>query len=180
MIPPAPPPSVPTIVPSVRRQLACMTYEAVLLFGVVMVAGLLYGTAMQQRHAMQGSTGLQAFLFVVLGVYFVGFWSASGQTLAMKTWHIRLQSAGGGPPSRPRAIARYLLSWLWFVPALACAHLAGVNSVAGFGTIVTAGMVAYAVLARLRPDRQWLHDVICGTVLVDSRPRPASPAQSVA
>jgi uncharacterized RDD family membrane protein YckC len=164
--------------PSVRRRLACMVYEAVLLFGVVMAAGLLYSSVTQQRHAQQGSAGLQAFLFVVLGLYFVGFWSTSGQTLAMKTWHIRLQTADGNPPSRLRAVARYVASWLWFLPALACAHVAGVQNAAGFTTIVAAGMATYALLARLRPDRQWLHDVVCGTSLVDTRTRSAAPAQS--
>ena len=72
-----------------------MLYEAVLLFGVVMVAGLAYGLATNQRHALQGNTGLQAFLFIVLGVYFAGLWSTSGQTLAMKTWHIRVLAADG-------------------------------------------------------------------------------------
>jgi uncharacterized RDD family membrane protein YckC len=157
-----------------------MVYEAVLLFGVVMAAGLLYASVTQQRHALQGSTGLQAFLFAVLGLYFVGFWSTSGQTLAMKTWHIRLQLPDGRVPSRRRAVARYLASWLWFLPALASAHAAGVQSMAGFTTIVAAGMATYAVLARLRPDRQWLHDVVCGTSLVDTRTRGAAPAQSAA
>jgi uncharacterized RDD family membrane protein YckC len=155
-----------------------MVYEAVLLFGVVMAAGLLYSSAMQQRHALQGSAGLQGFLFVVLGLYFVWFWSTSGQTLAMKTWHIRLQTPDGNRPGRARAIARYVASWLWFLPALVSAHAADVQSLVGFATIVAAGIATYAVLARLRPDRQWLHDVVCGTALVDTRIRAAAPAQS--
>ncbi len=39
---------------------------------------------------------LQAFLFVVFGVYFVWFWS-KGQTLAMKTWGIRVVDRLGRP-----------------------------------------------------------------------------------
>jgi len=157
-----------------------MLYESVLLFGVVMIAGLLYGTITQQRDALQGSSGLQATVFVALGIYFAGFWSASGQTLAMKTWRIRLQTAAGALPSWPRATVRYVASWLWFLPALASAHAAGVHSPAGFGLIVVAGMLAYAALAWLRPDRQWPHDVLCGTRLVDTRSARAAPAQSAA
>jgi uncharacterized RDD family membrane protein YckC len=127
---------------------------------------------------LQGSTGLQLFLFVVLGIYFAGFWSRSGQTLAMKTWHIQLQRPGGGVPSHARAVARYVASWLWFVPALASAHLSGMRSTLGFAVIVAAGMLAYAVLARLRTDRQFLHDVLCGTQLVDTREVRPVPAQS--
>ena len=105
--------------PSLRRRLAAFVYEGVLLFGVLMTAGFLYSTMTQQRHALQGQTGLQAFLFVVLAIYFVGFWSHGGQTVAMKAWHVRLVSADGAPVQQSRAMLRYLLSWLWFVPAWA-------------------------------------------------------------
>ena len=76
--------------PGVGRRLASFLYEGVLLFGVVMIAGYLYSSLTQQRHALQGTLGLQLFLFVVLGIYFVWFWSHGGQTVAMKTWHIRV------------------------------------------------------------------------------------------
>jgi uncharacterized RDD family membrane protein YckC len=174
---PGPPPHA-AVAPSIRRRLACMLYESILLFGVVMAAGYLYSSLTQQRHALQGSTGLQLFLFVVLGIYFAGFWSRSGQTLAMKTWHIKLQRPGGGAPSQSRALARYAASWLWFLPALASAHLSGMRSTLAFATIVAAGMLAYALLARLRNDRQFLHDVLCGTELVDTRKVQPAPAQS--
>jgi uncharacterized RDD family membrane protein YckC len=163
--------------PSMRRRLACMVYEAMLLFGVVMVASLAYGMLTEQRHALQGNAGLQGFLFIVLGVYFTGLWSSRGQTLAMKTWHIRVQTADGRPPSRVRAAARYVASWLWFLPALASAHAAGILSVAFMTCVVTAGMAAYALLALMRADRQLLHDVLCGTWLVDTRVAPSAPAQ---
>jgi uncharacterized RDD family membrane protein YckC len=167
------------VAPSIRRRLACMVYESVLLFGVVMTAGYLYSSLTQQRHALQGSTGLQLFLFIVLGIYFAGFWSRSGQTLAMKTWHIRLQTRAGGAPSQARAFARYAASWLWFLPALASTHFSGIRSTLAFVVIVVVGMLAYAMLARLRTDRQFLHDALCGTQLVDSREMQPAPAQSV-
>jgi uncharacterized RDD family membrane protein YckC len=85
------PPAAGLAAPGLRRRLACFVYEGVLLFGVVMVAGLVYGIATGQRHALVGTTGLQVFTFVVLGCYFVFLWSRSGQTLAMQTW----QRCGG-------------------------------------------------------------------------------------
>jgi len=173
----APPVAAAAPAPSIRRRLACMLYEAVLLFGVVMVAALAYGMLTEQRHALRGNSGLQAFLFVVLGAYFAGLWSGSGQTLAMKTWHIKLQGPDGRAPSRARAAARYVASWLWFLPALASAHAAGLQSVAFMAFMVALGMLAYALLARLRADRQWLHDVLCGTRLVDTRRAATPPAQ---
>jgi uncharacterized RDD family membrane protein YckC len=114
--------------PSLSRRLLCFVYEGVLLFGVVMLAGLLYGLVTQQRHALVGAVGLKAFLFLVLGLYFIYFWCRSGQTLAMLTWRIKLVGPGGGLLTPWRALVRYLLCWLWFTPALALAYLWGLKS----------------------------------------------------
>lgn len=155
--------------PELRRRLAAFVYEGVLLFGVLMIAGWLFSTLAQQRHALQQRHGLQAFLFMVLGIYFAWFWSRGGQTLAMKTWHIRLVRAGGGPVSQARALARYLASWLWFLPALALAQALGWHGGGPLFALLAAGVLAYAWSSRLRPDRQFWHDVLCGTRLIDSR-----------
>lgn len=152
--------------PALLRRLACFLYEGVLLFGVVMAAGLVYSVVTQQRHALAGLHGMQAFLFVVLGAYFVWFWSRSGQTLAMQTWHIRLLTAQGRPVSKLRALCRYLLSWLWFLPALATVYAAGLKSTGAVFTAMAAGVLAYAALTRLHPQRQYWHDAVCGTRLV--------------
>ena len=143
-----------------------MMYEGVLLFGIVMVSGFVYATLTQQRHALQGTTGLQTVIFAVLGVYFAGFWSRSGQTLAMQTWRIRIVTAKGEKLSLVRAFCRYLVAWLWFVPALLGLHLAGVKGSAPAIVTVATGMMGYAALVWLRPDRQYWHDIVCGTRMV--------------
>lgn len=167
--------------PPLSRRMACMVYEGVLLFGVVVIAGLVYAALSQQRHALQGTAGLQAMLFVVIGAYFVVFWSRGGQTLPMRTWQLRVERRDGAPLTPGRALVRYLFSWLWFLPALGSLRLAGVRSVALVFVALLAGVAAYALLARLRADRQFLHDVVAGTRLVDLRLQPgavATPAQS--
>lgn len=156
--------------PGLARRLACFVYEGVLLFGVLMIAGYLYSSLTQQRHALQGQWGLRAFIFLVLGIYFTWFWSHGGQTVAMKTWHIRLVSSEGRPVSQARALLRYLLSWIWFVPALAAVWLSGLKGGLPLTTILIAGVLGYALLSRLHPQRQFWHDVVCGTRLVDTRP----------
>ena len=45
----------------------------------------------------------------------------------------------------------------------------GVVGMAVFGLLFV-GVLAYAALARLHPDRQFWHDAACGTRLVDWRP----------
>lgn len=161
--------------PGVLRRLACFLYEGVLLFGVVMVAGLLYAVLTQQRHALVGSTGLQAVLFVVLGGYFVFFWSRTGQTLAMLTWHIRVVTRSGMPVGPVRATARYLLAWLWFLPALGIVHFWGLTGGWAILGAMVAGVLGYAALTRLHPDRQYWHDAVCGTRLVTWYPAHRKP-----
>ncbi|MFN5701097.1 MAG: RDD family protein [Betaproteobacteria bacterium] len=167
----APGPSpAPATTPGLWRRMASFTYEGVILFGVVMIAGYLFSTLTQQRHALQGQWGLRAFLFLVLGIYFVWFWSRGGQTVAMKAWHVRLVDVNGQAVSQARALCRYLLSWLWFLPALLAAWVAGLSSSAEIFGLMFVGVAAYALLARLHPQRQFWHDVVCGTRLISWRP----------
>ena len=93
--------------PNLWRRMACWLYEGMLMFGVVFIAGYLFGTLSQTRNAMDNRHALQAFLFVVFGIYFTWFW-AKGQTLAQKTWHIRVVGTAGQPISQPRALLRYV------------------------------------------------------------------------
>jgi uncharacterized RDD family membrane protein YckC len=152
--------------------LAALVYEGLVLFGVLMAAGLAYGAITQQRHALQGRLGLQAFLFLTLAVYFVWFWTHGGQTVAQKAWRLRIVAANGMPLTPLRAFARYLLAWLWVLPGLMAIQLADLHSGAAIGATVTAGALTYAATCFLHPGRQFLHDALCGTRIVDMRPGP--------
>jgi uncharacterized RDD family membrane protein YckC len=166
--------------PALLRRLACFTYEGLLLFGVVMVVGLVYGGLTDQRHALHGTHGLQAVLFLALGTYFVWCWTHGGQTLPMKVWRIRLVDRDGQPVTPARALVRYLASWVWFLPALAILGLSGVRSSGGVAATVLGGVLGYAALALLLPQRQWAHDLLCGTRLVAcAAPPPQAPAAVV-
>ena len=162
--------------PGLGRRLACLLYEAALLFGVLMIGGIVYSVLAEQRHALEGKAGMQAFVFVLLGLYFTGFWSHGGQTLAMRTWHLRVVRLDGSPLSRTRAFARFLASWMWFLPALLALWATGLRSAAGAAGSIVLGMAAYASLAWLRRDRRLWHDVLCGTQMIDWRPAPPVPA----
>ena len=161
--------------PGLWRRMACFLYEGVLLFGVLMISGWLFSTLTQQRHALLGRHGLQGFLFLVLGIYFIWFWTHGGQTVAMKAWHIRVVDRHGAPVSQARAFARYLLAWLWFVPGLVTLWLTGLHGGGAITTVLLVGVIGYALLARLNGERQFWHDLACGTRLITWRPeRPQS------
>lgn len=156
--------------PPLPRRMACWLYEGMLLFGVVFIAGYLFSTLTQTRHALDNRHLQQAFLFTVFGIYFVWLWS-KGQTLAMKTWHIRVVDRHGQPLTQARALLRYVLSWIWVLPPLAAGGLFGLSG-AEVSVLFVGWVLIWAILARFHPQRQFLHDAMAGTRLVHFKPPP--------
>jgi len=128
------------------RRLASMLYESLLLFGVAFFGTWLFqfaaGTLVIDgwRLAM-----LQLFLVALFATYFLWCWLRGGQTLAMKTWRIRLVSKDGHRNLAPRAALLRFIAALLLVPTL-------------LG-------ILWALVDR---DRQFLHDRLAGTRLVNA------------
>jgi uncharacterized RDD family membrane protein YckC len=154
-----------TLAPPLKNRLICMLYEGMLLFGVVFTATLLFSTVLEQRHALYLRDALQDWLFIVLGVYFIWFWTRGGQTLAMKTWRLRVVDRHGARLSWSRALLRYVLVWLWFLPGLALARSVGAQ---GWMLVLLPALnfVLWAAAVYLHPERQFLHDRLAGTRLI--------------
>lgn len=147
--------------------MACWLYEGLLLFGVVFISGYLFSALTQTRHALDNRHMLQGFVFIVFGIYFSWFWS-KGQTLAMKTWHIRVVDAKGRPVTQGRALLRYLVSWVWLLPPLAITAPFGLP--ASEQAVLTLGWVlVWALASRLHPQRQFWHDAWVGTRLISTQ-----------
>lgn len=132
------------VCPGLWRRLAAMAYESLLLCGILALT-LIFPHLLIAYFTHRLATGplLWAHLFLVMLVYFVAFWSRSGQTLAMKTWRIRLVTRDGLAVRPSRALLRYLLAWLTLAPG-------------GMG-------IVWALVDR---DRQFLHDRLAGTRLI--------------
>ena len=124
-------------------RVAAMIYELLLVTAVLFVASLPFLYAVGSALTGWRHVAFQLYLIGVLFAYFSTFWMRSGQTLAMKTWRIRLVNRSGGPLTFRQSALRFAL-------ALAGLLLAG----AGFW---------WALLDR---DRQFLHDRMAGTRLV--------------
>lgn len=163
-----PPPALQA--PSLRRRLASLVYEVLVCFGVALLPGaigaLLLGVTGEPQEAAS-----RAIAFLIFGAYFTWFWARRGQTLPMQTWHMRLVTTDGGPLSPSRAAARYVAACAWVVPGLLLAWAMGWT---GWPLLaaVGVGMLGYAGLALLHPERQFLHDALCGTRLIDAKPAP--------
>lgn len=132
--------------PGIIRRLACMAYDGMLLLGILAVALLLPHVLIGHwLHRVATPLLLWAHLFLVLLVYFCWFWTHNGQTLAMKTWRIRIIERDGRPLQPLRALLRFLLCW---------------PSIGLFGM----GLL-WALFDR---DGQFLHDRLAGTRVISA------------
>lgn len=141
----------------IRRRLASMLYESLLILGVLSLTFIapyvLIG--MVWNVSVPGAVEW-LHVFAVLGVYFVWFWRHGGQTLAMQTWRIRLVDADTqAGVSRRKAVVRYVCAW----PSVL---------LLGIGLI-------WALFDR---DRQFLHDRLAGTRVVRMEPQRDSNPKS--
>jgi uncharacterized RDD family membrane protein YckC len=128
--------------PTLGRRLACNLYETLLLLALLILAGMPFGLLLLGLSEAWRNGLLRVYWLLLAGLYLVYFWR-KGQTLAMKTWRIRLESVQGARPSVAQLWLRYLY---------ACLNLA----------LLGAGWW-YALVT---PDRQFLQDRLAGTRLV--------------
>jgi uncharacterized RDD family membrane protein YckC len=159
------------LAPSLHRRMASFVYEGLLLFGIGLIPGALgalFVALTGHTHPLQSDTALRVITLVIYAVYFSWFWSVRGQTLPMQIWHIRVLTAQGQPLSQARALMRFIASCAWVAPA---AWVASANGWSGWRGLaaVGVGVVTYALLALVHPQRQFWHDALCGTRLIDAR-----------
>lgn len=128
------------------RRLACAVYDALLVLAWVLIASL-------PVAALAGDVSdgwrlylFRLYVFAAVGAYFVFSWSRGGQTLALKTWRMRIERADGSA-LRPRAaLHRFLL--------------------ASLGALLLGAGYLWAFFDR---EKQFLHDRLAGTRLTDIR-----------
>ena len=78
-----------------------------------------------------------------MGIYFIWCWLRAGQTLAMKTWRLRVIDAQSGRSLRPlQAFVRYGMGWICWPTGLAL------------------------LWSFLDPDKQFLHDRMAGSRII--------------
>ena len=94
-------------------------YEQLVLLGVIALTFLLPNLALGVLFGVSLPSWLSfLYLYTVLGIYFVWYWTKSGQTLAMQTWRIRMIDQRGYNLKRRQALWRYFYGSLWIIPCV--------------------------------------------------------------
>lgn len=103
--------------PTVGSLLACLLYETLIVVAVAIVGVIIPYTFLGAAFQVAASGRvLLAHLFLLLLLYFVWQWVRGGQTLAMKTWRIRLVTADSRPLTPGIGVLRYTLAWIGALP----------------------------------------------------------------
>ncbi len=102
-------------IPGLPRRLAAITYDTLLLAGVLMIAGTplpLVPESIQKLWWMR--LLIQTYLLACCYIFFGWFWVHGGQTLGMRAWRIRVIRHDGQAVCWSGAALRFLgamLSW---------------------------------------------------------------------
>ena len=125
-----------------RRALA-LIYEALLLFALMLLSALPFLMIAREADPVATRPLFQLYLLLVAAAYFVWQWRGGGQTLAMKTWHMRLVTRDNTPLSLRHATSRFLFA----VP----------------GALLLGAGFLWALVDR---DGLFLHDRLAGTKII--------------
>jgi uncharacterized RDD family membrane protein YckC len=118
-------------------------YELLLVCAILFAGAVILVPLTRPFEPLLARPLLQCALLALASVYFIWQWLHGGQTLAMKTWRIRVVAVGDAPLDLRRALLRFVL--------------------AAAGTLLFGVGFAWALVDR---DRQFLHDRLAETRLV--------------
>lgn len=157
--------------PPLKRRLASLLYEALVVVALVLVVAALFSFASMAAPSLARRPLLLAVCFLTWGAYFIYCW-CNGQTLAMRAWKLRIVDASGRAMSPGRACLRYVCAWVWVVPPLAAVSATGLREASFTATLgtdaaaVLAWMALWSAASFARADRQFWHDAAAGTRIV--------------
>jgi len=129
--------------PGFWRRLVSLLYEFLILLAIIFIASFIFHLVFRDVNAFYFTPLYQFYLLIIMGYYFIWFWTRGGQTLSMQTWKIRVVTVDGNLLSKRTAITRYLIA---------------VIGILFFGIGI--------VWAFVDRDHQYLHDRLAGTRII--------------
>ena len=135
------------------RRLAALCYDALLAIALAFIVSfamlpLTRGEAILSATHGSVAHAYHALLALVVFAYFGWSWTRSGQTLGMRAWRIRLESAAGRRLTWTASLARFLLGagldWLAALGAWYLTRPASPDAHAGAAALLVPLVLNYA------------------------------------
>lgn len=167
-----------TTTPTIKRRLISIVYESLLALAVLFLPFLIFELVVQGAHTPLTEHMRQCLAFLVMGAYFIHQWSREGQTLAMKTWRLKVVLPGQAHVPLRVAACRYVLAWMWLLPGILVSYVLDLQHWQALSAIGI-GMLAWSATALFTGNGQFLHDKLLGTQIVQL-PAPARKSKKVA
>jgi len=168
--------------PSLKRRLACLMYELLLMAAILLVTSAIF---LPLKHELGAGLWLVLFRLCLLGALFAYFglsWVHGGQTVAMKAWRLKLVSTHAPTVGWGQASFRFVVALVLFIGVPVVAYL----GMSGDGDRVARLSLLWCFAPYLwsyfDPQGQYLHDRLCGTrlILLAKRPRPGARSDNSA
>lgn len=154
------------------RRIWSSLYELALLFGINFVTALVVQILLTLINMRLPNWGHSLISFSVMGAYFSYCWTHGGQTLAQRTWRLKVMQTQGNTISYRQAWLRYILAYLGVIPAFLIAWTQIHNHVQTLSpSIIYTLAIGLALLnwlallgtALAHPQKIALHERLSGT-----------------
>ena len=154
--------------PGLWRRIVCLIYEFLLLLAVLFIASFIFHLIFSDTQTAYFKPLFQFYLLVIMGCYFIWFWTHGGQTLAMQTWTMRLVAADGSGLTKKQAVTRYLFTLIGILFFVVIDQLIPFEFITYYQLIFISILLfgsgfIWAVFDR---DHQFLHDRLAGTRII--------------
>ena len=97
------------------KRLAAIFYDSLCLFSLFFLATLILIFFIEGESVASNNIAYDLYLVLITYLYFVWHWVNGGQTLGMRTWHIKLKTQELNSLSWGNATLRFALSLLSFI-----------------------------------------------------------------
>jgi len=148
--------------------MVCLIYEFLLLLAVLFIASFIFHLIFSATQTAYFKPLFQFYLLVIMGCYFIWFWTHGGQTLAMQTWKMRLVATDGSGLTKKQAVTRYLFTLIGILFFVIIDQLIPFEFITYYQLIFISILLfgsgfIWAVFDR---DHQFLHDRLAGTRII--------------
>ena len=158
----------------IARRIWSSLYELALLFGINFVTALVVQILLTLINARLPNWAHSLIFFGVMGLYFSYCWTHGGQTLAQRTWHLKVVQINGDGDAITygQAWLRYTLTYLGVLPAFLIAwtqihnHVQTLGASAIYTLAIGLALLNWLALlgtALAHPQKIALHERLSGT-----------------